>query len=56
MTETRPDGLIPISEIVDACAKCGSIAPPLHPGPVNRIAPGVVRDTLLCTGHLELDR
>lgn len=33
----------------DACVRCGSAAPPLSPGPAERIGPGVVRDTALCT-------
>lgn len=45
--------LIPLSEITPRCAQCGSSDAPLRPGEPQRLGDGVVRDTVVCTRHLE---
>ncbi|MER8183500.1 hypothetical protein [Kitasatospora sp. NPDC094015] len=47
--------LIPLSDIAPQCSVCGSTQVPLHPGALERVG-HLVRDTVVCTTHLELGR
>lgn len=51
-----PGGAITFSLPDDHCIRCGNTEGPLHPGEPEPMGPGVVRDTAVCTEHLEVAR